>query len=87
MSPGERSLFRQAVREINDVYAARGDHPLPHWPAKLRIRRLGDATGIWEMTWSFAGPAGRATFEIVEINGEPAIRWRRVGGHDIFRSP
>jgi hypothetical protein len=39
------------------------------------------------MTWSFSGPDGRATFEYVEVDGEPAIRWRRIGGHDVFRAP
>jgi hypothetical protein len=42
---------------------------------------------IWEMTWSFSGPDGRATFEFVSIDGELAIRWRRIGGHRIFREP
>jgi len=40
-----------------------------------------------EMTWSFAGPDGRATFELVEVDGEPAIRWRRIGDHRIFEEP
>ncbi|MCL5265766.1 MAG: hypothetical protein M1343_11370 [Chloroflexi bacterium] len=42
---------------------------------------------IWEMTWSFSGPDGRATFELASIDGEPAIRWRRIGNHRIFREP
>ena len=36
------------------------------------------------MTWSFAGPDGRATFEWILIDGELAIRWRRIGGHEVF---
>jgi hypothetical protein len=39
------------------------------------------------MTRSFSGPDGRATFEYVEIDEELGIRWRRVGGHDIFKTP
>jgi len=39
------------------------------------------------MTWSFSGPDGRATFEFVTIDGQPGIRWRRIGCHDIYRSP
>ena len=39
------------------------------------------------MTWSFAEPDGRATFEFVEIEGELAIRWRRIGTHEIFGRP
>ncbi len=41
----------------------------------------------WEMTWSFAGPDGRATFEWITIDGEQAVRWRRVGGHEILNDP
>jgi hypothetical protein len=43
--------------------------------------------GVWEMTWSFAGPDGRATFEWVEVDGELAIQWRRIGGHEILGRP
>jgi hypothetical protein len=42
---------------------------------------------IWEMTWSFSGPDGRATFEWVSLEGEIQIRWRRIGGHEIYRKP
>lgn len=87
LSPAERAPFLLAVREINAAYAARGGRGLPRRPAKLRIKRVQGATGVWEMTWSFAGPDGRATFEFVEIDGEPAIRWRRVDGHEIFQEP
>jgi hypothetical protein len=39
------------------------------------------------MTWSFAGPGGRATFEWIAIEGELALRWRRIGGHEILGRP
>ncbi|MBI3434009.1 MAG: tripartite tricarboxylate transporter permease, partial [Proteobacteria bacterium] len=55
------------------------------WPASLRVRRVESAPGIWEMTWSFSGPDGRATFEWVRIEGSMAVRWRRKGDHRIFR--
>lgn len=55
------------------------------WPAKLRIKSVEGASGVLEMTWSFSGPDGRATFELVTIDGEMAVRWRRVGGHAIFK--
>lgn len=87
LPPEERALFRDAVRPINDAFARRGDRPLPRWPAALRVKRVQGAAGIWEMTWSFAGPDGRATFEVITIDGEPAIRWRRIGDHRIFREP
>lgn len=57
------------------------------WPKGLRVKRVQGAAGVWEMTWSFAGPDGRATFEWIAIDGEPAIRWRRVGSHAIFSEP
>jgi hypothetical protein len=42
---------------------------------------------ILEMTWSFAGPDGRATFQFINVQGEVRILWRRIGGHEIFRNP
>jgi hypothetical protein len=57
------------------------------WPTKVRVKSVEGAPGIWEMTWSFSGPDGRATFEWIEIDGEAAIRWRRIGGHRIFADP
>jgi hypothetical protein len=75
------------VRQLNAAYAERGGRAIPRWPAALRIKRVQGAPGIWELTWSFAGPDGRATFELVEVGGEPAIRWRRIGGHEIFAEP
>ena len=63
------------------------DQPAMPWPRGIRVKRVVAAPGIWEMTWSFAGPDGRATFEWVAIEGEPGIRWRRIGGHEIFARP
>jgi hypothetical protein len=87
LSVDERLLFRQIVQEINRLYAERGRRPIPRWPAHLRVRRLRGHPGLWELTWSFAGPDGRAIFEFFTVEGEPAIRWRRIGRHDIFRNP
>jgi hypothetical protein len=39
------------------------------------------------MTWSFSGPDGRATFEWIRIEGQLAVRWRRIGGHAVFKKP
>jgi hypothetical protein len=84
----ERARFREVVRsQFHPACQRRQDDPSAAWPAALRVRRVEGAPGVWEMTWSFAGPDGRATFEWVEIDGEPAIRWRRIGGHSIFRTP
>jgi len=57
------------------------------WPKSLRVKRVQGAPGVWEITWSFSGPDGRATFEWVKIDDQPGIRWRRVGSHAIFSEP
>jgi hypothetical protein len=36
------------------------------------------------MTWSFAGPDGRALFRLAEVAGEPVVVWLRIGNHDIY---
>lgn len=82
-----RALFLAAVQQINLAYAQRGDRTIPRWPARLRIKKMEVPGDIWEMTWSFAGPDGRATFEFITIDGELAIRWRRIGDHRIYDNP
>ena len=88
LSPADRALFARVVREtfLPAIERRRKDPSVP-WPASLRIRRIARAPGVWEMTWSFSGPDGRATFEWIRIGKEPAIRWRRIGGHDVFGEP
>ncbi len=87
LSEAERELFRSAIKHCH-VAAERivADLRVP-WPASLRIKRVVSAPRIWEMTWSFSGPDGRATFEWVKIDGTSGIRWRRIGTHEIFREP
>lgn len=68
-----------------DAYAA--DVGGARWPAALRVRRMVGAPGVWEMTWSFASPDGRATFELVTVEGRLMVRWRRIGDHAIYRQP
>lgn len=92
LSPDEKRLFREAVRKFNEACdrfvetsgAAR-------WPASLRVKSVEGAPGVWEMTWSFSGPDGRATWEWSTVHEEgrtyPAVLWRRVGTHEIFRDP
>lgn len=80
--------FRRVVGEQFIPAAERhATKPGSAWPKGLRVKRVRGAPGVWEMTWSFAGPDGRATFEWIEISGEPAIRWRRTGSHAIFAEP
>ena len=83
----EQRLFVEAVRKMIEACKREPDG-VPRWPAELRISRLTDRPRIYEMTWSFAGPDGRATFEVLtDEDGGPVIRWRRVGGHKIYKKP
>ena len=84
----ERRAFRSAVESINEAYAehrAHGGKGRPQWPKDLRIKPVTDARGgaVFEMTWSFAGPDGRATFEYFAVDDEEGIRWRRIGDHRV----
>ena len=83
----ERALFRRAIRQINEAYDQRGDQPIPRSPASLRVRRMNDTPGVWELTWSFSGPDGRATFSLLTVDGEVVLKWRRIGDHSIFTRP
>lgn len=82
-----QASFISWVREIFvpacDEFAQNGTS----FPAKLRIRDVENAPGVLEVTWSFSGPDGRATFEFITVDGERAIRWRRVGDHSIYKNP
>lgn len=84
LSPQQQEQFRQVARQ----FSAACDEVKPDWgrlPRSLRVKDVEDAEGVWEMTWSW--PDGRATFEWIEIDGEPAVRWRRIGSHSIFSDP
>ncbi|TAK21188.1 MAG: hypothetical protein EPO26_14720 [Chloroflexota bacterium] len=87
LNSSERELFKDAVRALNDALAERGLRAVPEWPPKLRVRPMTGRPGIWELTWSFAGSDGRATFEIADFDGQPGIRWRRVGRYDVYAQP
>ena len=88
LSADERATFRAVGRDdFNPACERRRADPAAAWPKKLRVKSVEGAAGIWEMTWSFSGPDGRATFEWIEIGGEPAIRWRRVGNHEVLGEP
>ncbi|MEN8115015.1 MAG: hypothetical protein ABFS21_11585 [Actinomycetota bacterium] len=93
LSETERELFRRAVRVFNEAADRAVSGASNPWPAKLRVRGVQGADGVFEMTWSFSGPDGRATWEWVVITdpatGERhrAVRWRLIGGHAIFKKP
>ncbi|MFD4422572.1 hypothetical protein ACFWN7_13870 [Agromyces sp. NPDC058484] len=80
LKPEHLAEFRKVIREkfmpACDAFAA---DPATSWPASLRVKSVHSAPGILEMTWSFASPDGRATFELVTVAGELRVRWRRVG--------
>jgi hypothetical protein len=93
LSEEEREMFRSAVRAFNsacDRFIETGDPSV--WPAGLRVKPVVNAPGIFEMAWSFSGPDGRATWEWTTATDavgrtQPAVRWRRLGNHRIFREP
>lgn len=80
--------FKTVVQEkFAPACDALANDPTTPWPASLRVKSVRSAPGILEMTWSFASPDGRATFELVTVDGELRCRWRRVGDHDVFKNP
>ena len=84
----EFELFRRVARDVLSPSADRiAADPAAPWPASLRVKQVQGTRGILEMTWSFAGPNGRATFELVTVEEELRVRWRRVGRHRILRQP
>jgi hypothetical protein len=59
--------------------AHRGEAP---WPRRLRVHKIGET---YSLTWSFAGPDGRALFTIgPDTDGEP-LTWLAIGYHDIYQ--
>ena len=95
LSANEKSLVRTAITEIATACDEFQQHGTP-FPTRLRVKAMRGAPGIFEMTWSFTGPDGRATWEwcdveVIDNSGAtirvPAVRWRRIGSHKIFREP
>ncbi len=81
-------MFRTVVRgQFHPACERRHTDPAAAWPRSLRVKAPDGAPGVWTVTWKFAGPDGRATFEWVAIEGEPGVRWRRTGGQAIFGHP
>jgi len=93
LSEDERQMYREAAREFNagcDRFVETRDPS--SWPADLRVKPVVNARGVFEMTWSFRGPDGRTTWQwtsTIDADGPewPAVRWRRLGSHRIFREP
>ncbi len=87
LSQGEQALFKKTLPGFVAACDRHEADPSVAWPASLRVKAVESAPGMLEMTWSFSGPDGRATFEWVQIDGQLAVRWRRIGGHAIFGNP
>lgn len=87
LSASEQDLFRKSLVDFITACDRYSIGPSSAWPAAVRIRDVENAPGVLEMTWSFSGPDGRATFEWIRIEGQLAVRWRRIGGHVIFKRP
>ena len=85
LSEGERRLFREVLPDFNESCDRIAADPTVGFPASLRVKDVENAPGVLEMTWSFRGPDGRATFDWVAIDGVRGLRWRRIGGHAIFK--
>ncbi|WP_182877183.1 hypothetical protein [Microbispora sp. H10670] len=83
LPPEQYALFREAVFKHFLPAIEQGAHTgrVP-WPSRLRVHKL------YSMTWNFASPDGRATFEFgTADDGEPLLVWRRVGDHSIYDRP
>jgi hypothetical protein len=89
LKPEHKRQFRDIIPDFTkacDAYA-RAEGKGYRWPAGLRVKPVKSAPGVWEMTWSFASPDGRATFEFVRGEAGMLLRWRRVGDHSVFDRP
>ncbi len=87
LSKPEQALVRAALPLFIKAAERVAAEPGTPWPATLRVKSVEGAKGVWEMTWSFSGPDGRATFEWSRVGDEVCIRWRRIGSHAILRDP
>jgi len=79
------------VRDVLPSFVAACDRlaldPTAKWPASLRVTGVEGAPGIFEITFNFAGPDIRATFEWTVIAGARVVRWHRIENHTIFKNP
>ncbi|MGH9092616.1 MAG: hypothetical protein ACRDZR_14760 [Acidimicrobiales bacterium] len=81
LGPAERQRFRAAVaRFVEDLESGRPFRP------GLRVKGVQGAGDVMEMAFA---PDGRATWQFgAEVKARQVhVVWRRIGTHDIFRSP
>ena len=82
----QREDFRRALKaKFIPARDAPKFNPSAPWPRSLRVKSVQGAPGALQMTWSFASPDGRATFEPVTVGEELHCRWRRIGDHPRVR--
>lgn len=77
----QKRRFRVAVaRFVEDLEAGRPFRP------GLRVKKIQGTADIMEMTFA---PDGRATWQYgPEVApGHTHVIWRRIGTHDVFRTP
>ncbi len=87
-----KAAFKKVVRDkfapACDAWAAAQTERIAYvWPKSLRVDALRAAAGVMEMTWSFASPDGRATFQLIRVGDDWICRWRRIGDHGVHESP
>ena len=87
LSPSEQVRFKAVLRVFIEACERYAADPSSAWPASLRVKGVENAPGVMEMTWSFSGPDGRATFAWIQIGGQLSVRLRRIGGHEISSKP
>lgn len=80
-----RELQRAFLAMLPLFIAALRNSP-PTFPPALRIKRVQETDGVWELTFA---ADGRATFAYGgEITpGVPHVIWRRVGSHQVLSDP
>ncbi|HEX5547301.1 MAG TPA: hypothetical protein VFX24_07810 [Ktedonobacterales bacterium] len=81
LTDAQKRAFRLAVKKFV-IDLRRGS-----FRGSLRVKPMQDNPNVFEMTWE--GQDGRATFDYgpEQRPGEKHIRWRRIGGHEIFDRP
>ena len=85
LSNSHRRMFHERLGGFSagcDTWLNNGAKPHP-WPGNLRVHMLSN-TDLWSMTWHYRRPDGRATFQFIETGDSTKVRWRRIGGHEIY---
>lgn len=80
LGPVQRAAFQASVRQFIE------DLDRGAFRKSLRVKGVHSAPGVFEMSWA---PDGRATFQFGQspLTGGAHIVWRRIGTHEVFRSP